>query len=446
MRIIIAGAGEVGQHIAKMLSKGKHNIIVIDSDKENLKNVDSHFDLLTINGSASSISVLKEAKIKSADLFIAVTNFEDVNIVSAILAKKLGAKKTIARIDNKEHLLLTNRQHFTDLGIDLLICPEKLAAKEIVGLLKQTGTTEIFEFSDKKLLLFVIKLDENATVINKTLVESAKIDKTFNYRAVAITRNTQTIIPRGDDKFLINDLIYVITNKAGIKSLLKYTGKKRFHIHNIMIIGGSRIGRRTAKDLEYHFNIKLIEINKDKSPLLADFLEKTLVITGDGSNIDLLVEEGIKKMDAFIAVTGNSETNILSCLLAKKLGVKKTIAEIENIDYIDLAENIGIDTIINKKLITASHIFGFTMNAEVSSLKCLTGADAEVLEFVVHQNAKITKKTLKFMDFPEDAIIGGVVRGNNSFIAKGDTLIEAQDKVVVFALPSAIHKVEKFFN
>ncbi len=446
MKIIIAGAGEVGQHIAKMLSKEKHDIIVIDSDKENLKNVDSHFDLLTINGSASSISVLKEAKIKSADLFIAVTNFEDVNIVSAILAKKLGAKKTIARIDKKEHLLLTNRQHFADLGIDLLICPEELAAKEIVGLLKQTGTTEIFEFSDKKLLLFVIKLDENASIINKTLVEAAKIDKTFNYRAVAITRNTQTIIPRGDDKFLINDLIYVITNKAGIKSLLKYSGKKRFHIHNIMIIGGSRIGRRTAKDLEYHFNIKLIEINKDKSPLLADFLEKTLVITGDGSNIDLLTEEGIKNMDAFIAVTGNSETNILTCLLAKKLGVKKTIAEIENIDYIDLAENIGIDTIINKKLITASHIFQFTMKAEVSSLKCLTGADAEVLEFVVHKNSKITKKTLKFMDFPEDAIIGGVVRGNNSYIAKGDTLIEEQDKVVVFALPSAIRKVEKFFN
>ncbi len=446
MKIIIAGAGEVGQHIAKMLSKEKHNIIVIDTDKENLKNVDSHFDLLTVNGSASSISVLKEANIKSADLFIAVTNFEDVNIVSAILAKKLGAKKTIARIDKKEHLLLTNRQHFTDLGIDLLICPEELAAKEIVGLLKQTGTTEIFEFSDKKLLLFVIKLDENASIINKTLVEAAKIDKTFNYRAVAITRNTQTIIPRGDDKFLINDLIYVITNKAGIKSLLKYSGKKRFHIHNIMIIGGSRIGRRTAKDLEYHFNIKLIEINKDKSPLLADFLEKTLVITGDGSNIDLLTEEGIKNMDAFIAVTGNSETNILTCLLAKKLGVKKTIAEIENIDYIDLAENIGIDTIINKKLITASHIFQFTMKAEVSSLKCLTGADAEVLEFVVHKNSKITKKTLKFMDFPEDAIIGGVVRGNNSYIAKGDTLIEEQDKVVVFALPSAIRKVEKFFN
>ncbi len=446
MKIIIAGAGEVGQHIAKMLSKENHNIIVIDTDKENLKNVDSHFDLLTVNGSASSISVLKEAKIKSADLFIAVTNFEDVNIVSAILAKKFGAKKTIARIDKKEHLLLTNRQHFTDLGIDLLICPEELAAKEIVGLLKQTGTTEIFEFSDKKLLLFVIKLDENASIINKTLVEAAKIDKTFNYRAVAITRNTQTIIPRGDDKFLINDLIYVITNKAGIKSLLKYSGKKRFHIHNIMIIGGSRIGRRTAKDLEYHFNIKLIEINKDKSPLLADFLEKTLVITGDGSNIDLLTEEGIKNMDAFIAVTGNSETNILTCLLAKKLGVKKTIAEIENIDYIDLAENIGIDTIINKKLITASHIFQFTMKAEVSSLKCLTGADAEVLEFVVHKNSKITKKTLKFMDFPEDAIIGGVVRGNNSYIAKGDTLIEEQDKVVVFALPSAIRKVEKFFN
>lgn len=446
MNIIIAGAGDVGVHLTQMLCNENHNVVVIDRDKKKLLSLDSHYDVLTVEGSCSSFSTLEKANVKDTDLLIAVTSIEETNIITAILGKRLGAKTTVVRAHNKEYLEERRQAYLNSLGIDSIICTEMMAAKEIVGLLKQVGTTEVFDFSGGKLSLFVVKLDNKAPVLNKTLKETSKLNKDFQYTAVAITRGNNTIIPRGSDVFKENDLVYVITTQSGIKNLLKYSGKKKFEIHDIMILGGSRIGIKTASDLEKHLNIKLIEQDQDKCFKIADKLDKTLVINGDGANIDLLMEEGIERMDAFIAVTGNSETNILSCLLAKKMGVKRTIAEIENIDYIDLAENIGIDTIINKKLIAASRIFRYTMNAEVASIKCLTAADAELLEFLVRQGAPITKKTIREIQIPKGAIIGGVVRNNKGLIAKGDMQIQAGDKVIVFALPEAIHDIQSLFN
>lgn len=445
MKIIIAGAGEVGTHLAKMLSNEFHDIMVIDPDEEKLKSIDANLDILTIKGSATSFETLKEAKVKKAGLFISVTHSEETNITASIIAKKLGAQKTIARVDNNEYIEPENISHFTSLGIDYLIYPERIAAREIVTLLGQAETFESVDFSGGKLSLYVLRLNEDALVLNQTLTEVTK-SKKIEFRAVAIARNGNTIIPRGHDQFQLNDLVYVVTNKAGIKDVLKYSGKKKIDIKNIMILGGSRIGKRVAKSLETRFNIKLIEINKEKSTLLADELQNTLVINGDGRNIDLLNEEGIKNMDTFIAVTGNSETNILSCMLAKKLGVKKTIAEIENIDYIDFGENMKIDTVINKKLATAGRIYKFTMSAEVETMKCLTGSDADVLEFVAKEDSKITKGNLRKIDFPKDAIVGGVIRDGIGFIAKGDTHVKADDRVVVFALPSAVKKLDNFFN
>jgi len=446
MKIIIAGAGEVGTHLAKMLSSELHDIIIIDNNEENVKGIDSNLDILTVTGSATSFEILKEANIKKADLLIAVTHSEETNIACAILAKKLGARQTIARVDNPEYIRPVNKNHFTDLGIDYLIYPERIAAKEITGMVGQTGTSEIVDFTGGKLSLYVLKLEENAPVIGKTLTDVTDSIDEFDFRAVAITRNSHTIIPRGLDRFQINDLVYVVTNKAGISNVLKYSGKKKREVKNVMILGGSRIGKRTAQSLENRMNVKLIEKDKTECTLLADELNNTLVINGDGRDVELLKEEGLAKMDTFIAVTGSSEVNLLSCLLAKKMGVKKTIAEIENIDYINVAESMGIDTIINKKLVTASRIFKFTMSAEVSTMKCLTGSDAEVLEFRARANSKITRNRLKDLNFPKEAIVGGIIRGNNSFIAKGDTRIQADDRVVVFAMPAAVKKVETFFN
>jgi len=446
MRIILAGAGEVGSHLAKMLSNEDHDIIVIDNDPDRLKSIGSSLDVMTLEGGATSISILKESKVSKADLFIAVTFSEDVNINSAILSKKLGAKKTIARIDNAEFLLPANKEIFSNLGIDYMIYPEKIAAREIVGLLAQTGSTEVVEFSGGRLQMYVIRLDEQASIINKTLRELNPDPERVEYRAVAVTRNGSTIIPGGDDTFQQGDLVYVISSHAGMKELYKISGKQEFEVRNIMILGGSRIGVKTASQLGNQHYVKMIEIDRQKSYKLSNMLSNTLMINGDGTNMELLKSEGLEKMDAFIAVTGNSDTNILSCLLAKHMGVKRTIAEVENIDYIQLAENIGIDTIINKKLITASRIFRFTMSEEVSSIKCLTGTEAEVMEYIVKPNSPATRGSLREINFPREAIIGGVIRGKNSFIAHGETQIKPYDRVIVFALPSEIYTVGKFFN
>jgi trk system potassium uptake protein TrkA len=446
MHIVIAGAGEVGRHLAKMLSNEEHDLVVIDTDADRLKLIGSAMDVLTIEGNANSIANLKEARIAKADLFISATYSEDVNVNSAILSKKFGAKKTIARIDNQEWLLPANKEIFENLGVDYMIYPEKIAAREIVGLLSETGSTEMVEFSGGKLHMYVIRLDKDAPIINMTLRELTPGDDKMEYRAVAITRHGQTIVPSGNDRFEEGDLVYVISNKAGLKHLYKYSGKQQFEVRDIMILGGSRIGRKTADSLGKQHYVKLIEKDRQRSYALSNILNNTLVINGDGTDMELLRQEGLEKMDAFVAVTGNAETNILSCLLAKQLGVKRTIAEVENMDYIHLAENIGVDTIINKKLITASRIFRFTMSEEVSSIKCLTGTDAEVMEFLVKPDAPVTKGCLAEINLPMEATIGGVIRGKNAFIAHGDTRIKPYDRVVVFALPGVIHTIGKFFN
>jgi trk system potassium uptake protein len=446
MNIIIAGAGEVGTHLAKMLSIEYHDIVVIDPDEHKLAQLSATADLLVVEGSATTISALKEANVKKADLFIAVTSSENTNILSATLAKRLGAKKVIARIDNNEYLLPNNKELFLNMGVDSLIYPEKLAAKEVISLLGHTSSTEFVDFSGGKLSLAVMRLDEDAPVIDQTLLQTIKDNKDLEFRAVAIAREGETIIPRGSDQFKVNDLVYVITNQSGVTGMLEYSGKKNIEVHNLMILGGGRIGVRIAYELEKEVNVKIIEQDRDESVKLANYFKNALVIHGDGRDTELLVQEGLQYMDAFIAVTGNSETNILACLVAKRMGVKKTIAEVENIDYIKLADSMGIDTVINKKLITASRIFRYTMSTEVSAIKCLTGSDAEVLEFIVKPNSQVTKGKIKDINFPKDAIIGGVVRGDSSYIAKGNTEIKAYDRVVVFALPSAINKVGKFFN
>jgi len=446
MRIIIAGAGEVGTHLAKMLSNENHEIILIDPEESRLKPIDSSLDVLTHEGSATSVKILQDSLIKKTDLFIAVTHSEDTNIISSILAKRFGALKTIARIDNIDYLENSTLEFFKSIGIDSLIYPELIAAREVLGLLHETGATDFMEFSGGKLAMYVQKLDEKAPILNKSLQEISISQRTDKYRAVAIKRAGKTIIPRGNEKFHLGDVVYVISTHEGIDEMMKTSGKENFEAKSIMILGGSRIAKHVALYMQKSCEVKLIDSDIKKCEDLAEILDNTLIINGDGRNVDLLEQEGITKMDAFVAVTGNSETNILSCLLAKKMGVKKTIAEVENMEYINLAENTGIDTIINKKISAASRIFRHTSNPNVTQVKYMTGTDAEVLEFNVPANSEITKGTLRSLDFPKDAIVGGGTRDGEPFIATGDTIIKANDKVVVFTLPSAYEKLSKYFT
>jgi len=446
MRIIIAGAGEVGTHLAKMLSNENHEIILIDSEGTRLKPIDSSLEVLTYEGSATSVKILQDALRKKTDLFIAVTHSEDTNITSSILAKRFGAIKTIARIDNLDYLEPSTLEFFKSIGIDSLIYPELIAAREVLGLLHETGSSEFMEFSGGKLAMYVQKLDEKAPILNKSLQEISVSHRTDKYRAVAIKRNAVTIIPRGNEHFQLGDMVFVISTHEGIDEMMKTSGKENFEAKSIMILGGSRIGKHVALYLQKTCEVKLVDSNIEKCKDLADILDNTLIINGDGRNVDLLEQEGITHMDAFVAVTGNSETNILSCLLAKRMGVKKTIAEVENMEFINLAENTGIDTIINKKISAASRIFRHTTNPNVTQVKYMTGTDAEVIEFNVPANSKITKGTLRSLDFPKDAIVGGGTRDGEPFIATGDTIIKANDKVVVFTLPSAYETLSKYFT
>lgn len=446
MRIVIAGAGEVGSHLAKMLSGESHEITVIDDDPKRLEDLSGGSDIIAIEGDSTTFAILKKAAVRKADLFIAVQPDEPQNIISATLAKQLGAKKSIARIDNNEYLEPNNKEMFINMGIDYLFYPEKVAAQEVINLLGHTNTSEYVDFSGGKLSLVVFKLDSSSALVDRTLLEITDNRERLPYRTVAISRAGETIIPRGDDKFMEGDNVYVIANQESVKDVVEFSGKSNIDIKNMMILGGSRIGVRIASELQSEVNVKLIDYNPDKAYKLAEVLEKTLIINEDGRNIDSMVEEGLSSMDAFVAVTGRSETNILAAMLAKRMGVKKVIAEVENLNYINLAESMGIDTIINKKLITASNIFRFTMSTDVQAIKCLTGCDAEVLEFIVKPNSPATKGKIKDLGFPHDAMIGGIVRGDKTFIATGSMEINPYDRVVVFAMPGAISKIGRYFN
>ncbi|MBK9291736.1 MAG: Trk system potassium transporter TrkA [Bacteroidetes bacterium] len=446
MKIIIAGDGEVGFHLAESLVNSNHDITIVDPHEDLLKMIEAHADLMTINGDSTSISTLQRANVHRADLVMSVVRQEEVNLLTCILAKKLGAKKVIARVNTMENLSVQNRKIYQELGIDALISPEDIAAQEIISLLRQTAATEVFDFANGRLQLFMIKLESPAPVIGKSLNEIAASHRNLDFRALAVHRNRETFIPKGEDRFQENDLAYVITKPNAINSLLELGGKVQHSIRNLMIVGGGRVGRITAKRLEKEMNIKLIEKDKDRCMVLTDYLEDALIVNGDSRNVQLLDDEDIASMDAFIALTNSAETNILSCLHARSKGVKKTIALVENIDYIDISQSVGIDTIVNKKLIAASHMVKYTMGEEVVQLKCLSGIEADALELVAREGSPVTRKPIRKLQLPEGAIIGGLVRGDKAYIATADMQIEANDHVVVLALPKAIHKVEKLFH
>ena len=452
MKIVIAGAGEVGSHLAKMLNNEANEITVIDSRKDRLEALSANTDVITVEGNPSAIHVLKEAGADHADLFIAVNPSEsqDVNIVSAMLAKKLGSKKATARINTEEYLSYENKYLFTEMGIDLLFYPEKIAAGEISDLLKRTATTESLEFARGKLQVAVFKLEEDSQLLGMTMAEFSAVAAAEGqaFRVVAITRKDTTIVPTFDTKFKYHDLVFIISTREGMNMLMRYIGKQDIEVKNLMILGGSPIGEMLATQLSKQMDsVKLIEMNKEKCQALSEGLpSNVIVVNGDGRNSDLLLEESIRDYQAFVAVTNNSETNILACVAAKNLGVERVIAEVENLEYIKLAERMGVDAVVNKKLITAGKIFKFTLSNKVRFVKYMSGTNAEVLEYIVAPDTAITKKTLKDMNFPKNAIIGGVIRGNESFIAVGDTQIQAYDRVAVFALPDVVKEVDRFFK
>ena len=445
MKIIIAGAGAVGTHLAKLLSGEKQDIILMDDDEEKLSKLDSNFDLMTVIASPSSIAGLKDAGVASADLFIAVTPDESRNMTACMLATNLGAKKTVARIDNYEYLLPKNKEFFGKLGVDSLIYPEMLAAREVVSSMRMSWVRQWWEFCGGALILIGTKMRESAEILDIPLFQLS--DTSTPFHIVAIKRGNDTIIPRGDDVIKLHDIVYFTTTKKYIPYIRKIAGKESYaDVRNVMIMGGSRIAVRTAQYVPDYMQVKIIENDLSRCNRLTELLDdKVMIINGDGRDMDLLIEEGLKNTEAFVALTGNSETNILACLAAKRMGVSKTVAEVENIDYIGMAESLDIGTVINKKMIAASHIYQMMLDADVSNVKCLTFANADVAEFTVKESSKITKHKVKDLGLPKGVTIGGLIRKGEGIVVTGDTLIQADDHVVVFCLGMMIKKIEKYF-
>ena len=445
MNILIAGDGDIVLHLARLLYDENHDITIFFPEGYS-PSAGQNLDVMVYYGDVTSIDELKKAGVKKTDLFISVMVNGRTNLLACILAKNLGTKRCIAKVNETSYSEGESRDMFKSIGVDFVVCPEKIAAKEITNLITNTAATEIFDFTDKHLSLMLIRLGEEARVLGKSLNDIARENAELDFRAVGIHRRSETIIPRGDDVFKLNDLAYVVSKPEGIDHLLRLGGKNTFTINNIMIIGGGSVGTITAQRLQKNYKVKLVEMDAVKCSKLADELRQTMVINGDAHDVAMLERENIQAMDAVVAVTNNTETNILTCLMAKKYGVRKTIALVENINFIEISRSVGIDTIINKKLATASYIIRFTMKADVISTKCLNGIEAEIFEFRVTANSPVTRKPISKLKFPQQAIIGGIIRENQGIIATGDLQIQAGDLVVVFTLPEAFDAVDRMFR
>ena len=444
MRIIIAGAGEVGRHLAKLLSREDMDISLIDERIDRLGDLDTNFDLLTKVGSPSSINDLKSIGVEDVDLFIAVTPSESENITACLLANELGAKKTLARIDHYEYLIPENKRIFEKMGLNHLIYPELLAAKEIAASLKTNWMRYHLTLCEGALELCVVKVREGAEVIGKKFMSGY-----FShgmYRIVAIKRGQETIIPGGQDEVLADDMVYAVCTRENKKILREQLGKQKRAIKNMIFFGGSKMAQKTVQNLPDDLNIKILEADRELCYQLSEKINNALIINADGSDMAVLKDEGIEDADAFVAVTASSEANIFACMAAKRFGVKKTIAEVENIDYIAMAEGLEIGTVLNKKTIAASYIYQMLLDASVLNVRNLTSADAEIVEFMAEEGSRITKAKVRDMRLPADANIGAIVRAGEGILVNGDTQILQGDQVVVFCKSQVIRQLEKFFK
>ncbi len=446
MNIVIAGAGDMGYHLAEQLSYENKNITLIDLDKDVLDNIGSRLDVLTIEGDSASIEILKKANIHTAHLMLAVTTSEKTNICAAVLAKQLGAKQVIARVRNHDYLYPENRIYFENLGIDSIISPSMLCSKEISRLMKRSTFSEVIEFEGGKLNVVGITLEWNSPLVNKKLSDT-RTDPIFKeIRIIAIVRDHMTIIPKGDTYIRNNDHVFFISNSEAVNSIKELVQHRQKEIANVMLIGGDDLAFSTALELENSYGVTIIHNNKERCKWLAERLDHALVIHGDYKNINLLIEEGLETMDGFLALTESSETNIITSLSAKNHGVYKTIAHVDTREYIHISHSIGVDSLISKKLVAANHVSRYLKKGQVEVVSGIHGVDAELVQYVVSKNNRVTKKTLKALHFPNSATVAGVIRGEEVFIPDGDFQLQINDKAIVMALPEARPVLEKIFN
>ncbi len=446
MNIVIAGAGDMGYHLARQLSFENKDIILIDLDKDALDYASSHLDVMTIMGDATSLEILKSANVREAHMFMAVTTSEKTNLLAATLAKQLGANRVIARVRNHDYLNPENEIYFKNIGIDNIISPSMLCSGEIFNMVKNSTFTDVFEFEGGKLNVVGITLDQFSTMVNKRISDMRENPIFEDIKIIAIVRDQMTIIPRGNTIIRNNDHVFFISNKKAVESIIELLGQRKVTIKNIMIIGGDDLAYTTARKLEDEYRVTLIHKDKERCKWLSERLDNTLVINGDYKNIELLIEEGLEEMEAFISLTESSETNIITSLSAKNHGVYKTIAHVDTREYIHISHSIGVDSLINKKLVAANQVTRFLRKGNVEAISGIYGVDAEFIQYVITKTNRVTKKALKDLHFPDSAIVAGVIRGEMVFIPDGEFILQLNDKAIVMALPEAKIPLEKLFH
>ena len=446
MNIVIAGAGDMGYHLAEQLSYDNKDITLIDTDREVLEYVASKLDVLTVQGDSTSFEILQQANVDRASMVLAVTTSEKTNIVTAVLAKQLGAKRVMARVRNHSYLDPENVNYFKNLGIDNLISPTMLCSREIFNMIENSSFTEVFDFGGGKLNIVGITLDQSNPLVNQRIMDTKTNPIFEDIRIIAILRDQKTIIPRGSTIIRNNDHVFFISNKKNTESIMEVLGQKKVIIKNVMIIGGDDMALTTALRLEEHFRVTLVNRDKERCKWLAENLKNTLVINGDYKNIELLVEEGLEQMDAFLALTESSETNIITSLTAKNHGVYKTIAHVDTREYIHISHSIGVDSLINKKLVAANEISRYLKKGTVEAVSGIYGVDAEFIQYSVCKSNRLIKNPLRELHFPDSAIVAGVIRGEEVFIPDGDFMLQLNDKAIVLALPEAKGSLEKLFH
>ncbi len=444
MRIAIAGAGEVGTHLAKLLSRENMDICLLDGNAEHLGDLEANYDLMTKVGSPTSIHDIRDMGIRDVDLFIAVTPSESQNIVSCLIANQLGAKRTLARVDNYEYLLPDNRRLFDNMGLNHIIYPEVLAANEIEESLRTNWMRYHISMCKGALELCVVKVRDGAEVIGQRF--NSGFYSHGRYRIVLIKRDNRTLFPTGEDAVQDGDMVYAVCTKEEMEFVRTQFGKPTREIRRVMFYGGTRMTQKAVQNIPEGIEIKILEADREKCVQLSEKVSNALIIHADGSSMDDLIDEGIQDMDAFVAVTDSSEANIFACLTAKRFGVIKTIADVENIDYIQMAERLDIGTVLNKKTITASYIYQMLLNASVLNVRNLTSADAETVELVATEGSRITRSKIRDIRLPGEVIIGGLVRANEGLLVNGDTQVLPGDQVIVLCKSHNIQELERFFK
>ncbi|MGH1365469.1 MAG: Trk system potassium transporter TrkA [Calditrichia bacterium] len=444
MKILIIGAGDVGFQLTKRLSID-HDITLIESDPQKAKRASEQLDAFVLEGHGGSYRLLREAGIGAADIVAAMTNNDELNILICQMARRAGKATTIARVRNHEYTMPDCLIPQSEVA-DLIIHPEKETAAAVMRLIRQSAATDVIELVDGHLQLIGIRLDDASPVLRIPLKDLGPRFNNLHMTIVAINRRDHTIIPRGDDILAAGDQVFFLCLPEYQAEVITFTGKTKTQIKNVMILGGGLIGQFIARDIGKDIHVKIVESNEDKSREIADLLPRSLIIHGDGTDIDLLAVEGLMDMDAFISVTGSDETNIIATLVARHLRVPRTIALVNTVEYMPVTTTIGMDAVVSKQLLTVNAVQRYIRQHQIASIAAIPGVDAQIIEFIAGDRSKITRKPLRDIGFPEKAMAGAIVHDGRAEIIRGDTHIQPGDKVAVFMLPQALKKVEKLFK